>query len=25
MCDTGCIPCRQESYGINVARLHVWF
>ncbi|KHG29986.1 hypothetical protein F383_11172 [Gossypium arboreum] len=25
MGDTMCTPCRQESYEINVARLHMWF
>ncbi|KHG17210.1 hypothetical protein F383_05812 [Gossypium arboreum] len=25
MDDTMCTPCRQESYGIYVARSHTWF
>ncbi|KHG30255.1 hypothetical protein F383_36441 [Gossypium arboreum] len=25
MGDTMCTPCRQESYGIYVARSHAWF
>ncbi|KHG25664.1 hypothetical protein F383_07238 [Gossypium arboreum] len=25
MGDSMCTPCRQESYGIYVARSHAWF